>query len=96
LSPADATSDAAHGHGSRCFHTSLVEVGICALQYVWFSAVDERAHVACEALMPERNVTKGVLGRPIVYTKGPGAFNLAYSSDDQSHSIIELLKELSS
>jgi len=94
LSPPDPTSNLAHAHGARCFHTSLIEVGICALQYIWLSAVDKRAHVACEALVPERNVTKRVLGGPIVYAKGLRVFNLSDGGDDPLHSLIELLEEL--
>jgi hypothetical protein len=94
LSPPDPTGNPAHGHGTRCFHTSPIEVGIRALQYIWFSAVDERTHVPCEALVPKRNVTKRVLGRPIIYAKGLRVLNLSEGSDDPLHSLIEQLQEL--
>ena len=57
LSPPDPTGNPAHTHGTRYFNTSLIEAGICPLQYIWFSAIDERVHIACEAFVPERNVT---------------------------------------
>jgi hypothetical protein len=91
LGTAEPSSYLAHGHHARCFHTSLIEVGICAPQYIWHSTVDKGAHVAREALMPKRNVTKSVLRRPIVYAKGLRAFTLPYGGDDQQHSLIELM-----
>lgn len=56
--------------------------------------VSERTHIACEALVPERNMTKRVLCRPIVYAQGLRVFNLTYGGDYQLYSIIELFSEL--
>jgi hypothetical protein len=94
LGAPDSTCNLAHGHGTRCVHTLLIEVRIRALQYNWFSAPDERAHIPCEALVPERYVPKCVLGRPIVNAKRLRVFNAHYGGDDLLHSNTELQEEI--
>jgi hypothetical protein len=91
VSPPDPARNPAHAHGTRCLHASLIEIGVCALQYIWLAAIDECAYVPCEALVPERDMTERVFSRPIVNAKGLRVFNLPDGVDDLLHSLIELL-----
>jgi hypothetical protein len=71
----------------------LIQAGVGALQYNWFSATGEGTHVACKALVPERYVAKCVLGRPIVHAQGFRVFCPCDGADEQLDSFVELQKE---